>query len=158
VRPELLPLLPLPSGLRFQAVHSVDVGDAYRLAVRSDARGAFNIAADPVLDGAVVGRAFKARPVAVPAPMVRAAAAATWRLRLQPTPPGWMDMALAVPIMDVRRAREELGWAPRHTAVQALEDLLQGLRDHAQLSTPPLARATSGPLRSRELRTGVGGH
>jgi nucleoside-diphosphate-sugar epimerase len=52
VRPALVPFVPDTPRLRFQAVHSRDVGDAYRLAVVSDARGAFNVAADPVLDPA----------------------------------------------------------------------------------------------------------
>ena len=45
---------------------------------------------------------------------VRALTTASWRARLQPTPPGWLDMGLRTPIMDVSRARDELGWAPRH--------------------------------------------
>jgi UDP-glucose 4-epimerase len=36
--------------LHFQAVHSLDVGEGYRLAIVGDVRGAFNVAADPVLD------------------------------------------------------------------------------------------------------------
>ena len=36
----------------------------------------------------------------------------TWRLRLQPTSPGWVDMGLGVPIMDITRARTELDWTP----------------------------------------------
>src|ERR687896_464536 len=50
VRPSLIPVLPLPAGLRVQSVHSNDVGEAYRLAVAREVRGAFNIAAEPVLD------------------------------------------------------------------------------------------------------------
>src|SRR5205807_1887859 len=85
VRPEQLPLLPLPAGLRTQAVHSRDVGEAYRLALVRPVEGAFNIAADPPLDEAVLGRMFGARTAAVPVPAVRAAIALSWRLRLQPT-------------------------------------------------------------------------
>src|ERR1700727_2443185 len=47
LRPGLLPFVPDAPRLRFQAVHSLDVGDAYRRAVLSDARGAFNLTADP---------------------------------------------------------------------------------------------------------------
>ena len=48
VHPRMLPLLPLPPGLTLQAVHADDVGEAYRLAVTSpDARGAYNVAAEP---------------------------------------------------------------------------------------------------------------
>src|SRR3954471_476134 len=129
VRRGLIPVVPCVERLRFQAVHAYDVGEAYRLAVTGDdARGAYNIAADPVLDPDTLGEILGARPVPVPAALLRAAAALTWRLRLQPTSPGWVDMALAVPLLDTRRAREELGWAPRHTAAEALLSLLDGMR------------------------------
>ena len=156
LRPSLIPVVPRIERLRFQAVHADDVGQAYRLAATRDVRGAFNVAADPVLDSDTLGRALGARPVPVPARLMRGAAAATWRLRLQPTSPGWIDLALGVPIMDTSRAREVLGWQPRRTSVQALEDLLAGIREGAGGPTPPLDPAASGPLRSEELRTGVG--
>src|SRR4051812_8024873 len=44
------PIVPSIPGLRFQAVPSDDVAQAYKLAVLGDARGAFNVAAEPVLD------------------------------------------------------------------------------------------------------------
>jgi nucleoside-diphosphate-sugar epimerase len=157
LRRELIPFVPDVPRLRFQAVHSLDVGEAYRLAiVNPAARGAFNVAADPVLDPVTLAAALHARRVPLRAGLLRAAAAASWRLRLQPSPPGWVDLALAVPLMDTTRARRELGWQPRHTAVQALNALLEGLHDGADFPTPPLSSATTAPLRERELRTGVG--
>jgi hypothetical protein len=75
---------------------------------------------------------------------VRSAALATFKLRLQPTEPGWLDMGLGVPLMDTRRAQRELGWEPRRTAVQAFEELFDGIREGAGLNTPPLDPATSG--------------
>jgi UDP-glucose 4-epimerase len=157
VRPELLPILPLPDDLTVQAVHSADVGEAYRLAATDErARGAYNVAADPVLDAATLSRALGARPVSVPPKVVRAAADVTWRARLQPTPPGWLDMGLGVPVMDSGRIRRELGWAPRHTADAALLELLGGIRDAAGLPTPPLDPKAGGPLRLREILSGVG--
>jgi UDP-glucose 4-epimerase len=158
VRPSLLPLLPLPAGLRLQAVHGDDVGEAYRLAVTDErARGAYNVAADPVLDAATLGRTLDARPVRIPARALRAAASLTWRLRLQPTPPGWLDMGMAVPVMDSGRIRRELGWSPRRSAEEALLELLDGLRANAGAPTPPLEPRAGGPLRWREFATGVGG-
>lgn len=157
VRRSLVPVVPKHPRLRFQAVHSLDVGDAYRLAVIRDVRGAFNVAAEPVLDGPELARLLGARTVAVPASALRTAADLTWRLRLQPTSPGWVDMAFAVPLLDVSRAREELGWEPRRSADEAFLELFEGLGDGAAIDTPPLARGTGGPLRIRELLTGVGG-
>jgi nucleoside-diphosphate-sugar epimerase len=156
VRRSLIPVVPRLERLRFQAVHSDDVGEAYRLAAISDVQGAFNLAAEPVLDSAELGRLLGARPVPVPEVALRAGAWLTWKLRLQPTPPGWVDMALAVPIMDVGRARSELGWDPRHSAGEALLELLDGLRQSAGLGTPPLDPDTTAPARSGEARTGVG--
>ena len=65
-------------------------------------------------------------------------------------------MGLATPIMDTARAHEELGWSPRRGADEALLELLAGLRTGAESATPPLRRASSGPLRVHELLSGVG--
>lgn len=148
-----IPVVPRHPRLRFQAVHADDVADAYRRAVVGDARGAFNVAADPVLDGEALGELLEARPVPVPAAALRAGAAVAFRARLTPTPPGWVDMALAVPLMDTRRAREVLGWRPRRTAGSALLELLGGIRDEAGGPTPRLAPSDS---RRDEVRSGVG--
>ncbi len=152
-----IPVVPKVKRLRTQAVHTDDVGQAYRLAVVGDARGPFNLAADPVLDADAVAGLLDARPVRVPAGLLKAGAAATWRLHLQPVSPGWLDLALQSPLLDAGRARAELGWSPRHSATQALEELLAGLRQGAGAGTPPLDPDAGGPLRLGEFRTGVGG-
>ena len=46
-----LPVVPYHPALRVQAEHADDVAEAYTRAVLSDVSGAFNLAADPVLDG-----------------------------------------------------------------------------------------------------------
>ena len=157
LKPGRVPVLPLPARLVLQAVHGDDVGEAYRLAALSPtAEGAYNVAADPVLDPATLARVFRARHVDFPARVLRALADASWRARLQPTPSGWLDMGLAVPLMDTRRAREQLGWTPRHSSVAALEELLAGMREPAGMETAPLDPHAGGPLRIRELLTGIG--
>ena len=154
--PGLIPFVPSVPRLRFQAVHSDDVGDAYRRAVLSDAEGAFNLAADPPIGTPELAELFDARPLRLPAGLLRGAAAAAYRLRLGPTEPGWVDMALSAPLIDSARARRELGWQPQHTSLQALRELLDGMRHGTDYATPPLARQSSGPMRSREALTGVG--
>jgi UDP-glucose 4-epimerase len=156
-RPSLINLIPEMEDLRGQVVHSYDVGEAFHQALVRDVRGAFNVAADPVLDANEAGRILNARPLPVPARAARAGMELSWRLRLQPVTPGWLDMALNVPIMDTARARAELGWNPQRSAEDALLDLLEGLHTGADFPTPPLARETGGPFRIREILTGVGG-
>jgi nucleoside-diphosphate-sugar epimerase len=156
VRKQLVPLIPRVPRLRFQAVHSRDVGEAYRLAVVRDVRGAFNIAAGPEIGVEELCEFFGARSFPLPAGALRGAASLTWKLRLQPSPPGWIDLALGVPMMDTTRAREELGWEPTATSLEALEDLLHGLRHAEGAPTPPLEPSAGGPARARELATGVG--
>jgi hypothetical protein len=65
-------------------------------------------------------------------------------------------MGLGVPLMDTTRAREQLGWTPRHDAASALLELIDGMRERAGADTPPLKPDAAGPLRLRELLTGVG--
>jgi UDP-glucose 4-epimerase len=156
VNPRLIPIVPDIPDLRFQAVHSLDVGDAYRRAVFSEATGAFNIAADPVLDPERLSELLGARRVRAPASLVRGLANVTWRLRLQPTSPGWLDMALEVPLMSSERARRELGWEPQKSSADALLELINGLRRGHGLPTPPLDPRTGGPFRTGEIATGIG--
>jgi UDP-glucose 4-epimerase len=92
----------------------------------------------------------------VPRALLRGAAALTYGLRLQPSEPGWVDMAFAVPVMDTTRARTELGWTPARSSSDALLDLLDGMHDGAGLDTPPLEPGGAGPLRVREFASGVG--
>jgi hypothetical protein len=66
-------------------------------------------------------------------------------------------MALAVPLMDTRRAREELGWQPQRSAEDAFLELLDGMREGAGTDTPPLEAGGAGPLRIKEFLTGIGG-
>ncbi len=137
-------------------MHSLDAGDAFRRAIVGDASGAFNLAAEPVLDPAELGRVLGARPVPLPPGLLRAGASVAYRLRLQPSEPGWLDMGLAVPLMDTARVRRELGWEPRRSSTDALRELLEGLREGAGIGTPPLEPGGAGPARLRELLSGVG--
>jgi UDP-glucose 4-epimerase len=157
LRPGFIPLVPQLPELLFQAVHSHDVGQAFRLAtVDRAASGAFNLAADPVLDSSQLAKLLDARMVPLPAGVLRALAALAWHARLVPTEPGMVDLLLTLPLMDTSRARDELGWRPQHSAGDALLELLAGMRENAGSVTPPLERSRGIAGRLAELRTGVG--
>jgi nucleoside-diphosphate-sugar epimerase len=160
LEPGALPLLPFPRRLRFQGVHAADLAQAFRLAVTGDgARGAYNVAADPVIDGAVLARILGARLVPVPRPLVRAALALAWTAHVVPVPPPMLDLAFGLPIMRTDRARRELGWVPQHSAAEALAEALAGMAGGAGGGTAPLAGrpplAGAGRL-SRARRPGRG--
>ncbi|WP_423183392.1 NAD-dependent epimerase/dehydratase family protein [Arthrobacter sp. NyZ413] len=135
-----LPILPIPKELVFQAVHSADVADAYWRAVERRAEGAFNIAAEPVLEPNTLAWALHAkRLMPIPLPVLRAVVDWSWRLRMQATDGGWIDMAAGAPIMDTTRAREILGWTPRWTSLEALAKVLDGMgAGEGWEASPPL--------------------
>jgi nucleoside-diphosphate-sugar epimerase len=138
----LVPFFPTAADLRFQVAHSLDAGAAFARAAVRPVRGPFNLAADPVLDGAAIARILGARPVPVPRRLLRTTASAAWHLRLQPTDPGWVDLVLNVPLLDTARIRRELDWEPRFDAADAVTEILDGLRDGANLETAPLTPAS----------------
>lgn len=154
-------VLPVPVGLRFQAVHSDDVAEAVRLAVLNDVSGAFNIAADPVIDKSVLGELMEARTITVPAKAAIAAVGGAWRLRLLPTDDALLSLLLALPQLDSERARAELGWTPRRSGVEALREMLDGRAGPPNPSSPtvpepiraaPAARPDEFVIPSRRVR------
>lgn len=140
LRPGVLPVLPFPAGLRFQGVHAADLAEAFRLAVTDpSARGAYNVAADPVIDANTLAGILRTRAVPVPAAAVRAALAAGWAAHAVPVPPAMFDMALGLPLMRTTRIREELGWAPARSATDALAEALAGMVEGTEFGgTAPL--------------------
>jgi UDP-glucose 4-epimerase len=130
----LVPLVPLDRRLSVPVVHTDDVAAAVIDVLERRASGAFNLAAGRPVTVRHVAAALDARPVHVPQPLVRGAAAALWHARLDAVEPGWLDMAYQVPVLDTSRAERELGWEPAHTEVEVLDEAVAGL-----------ARATSGP-------------
>nr|PZN23635.1 MAG: NAD-dependent epimerase [Pseudomonadota bacterium] len=135
-RPGRVPFV--PAGLRLQCVHATDVADAFRRVLLRDARGAFNVAAEPVLDSNLIADLLDARVVPIPKAALRAVVALAFRLHLQPSEPGWIDLAFNSPQLSSSRARDVLEWQPRYSAVEAFQELIDGLYDRAGFATPPL--------------------
>jgi UDP-glucose 4-epimerase len=133
-----VPVLPLDRRLAVPMVHADDVADAIARVLQRRATGPFNLAADPPVTRDVIAAALRARPVHIPQRALRAAADLTWRLRLQPLDPGWLDLAFAVPLLDSGRARRELGWTPAVPADAVLAEVLAGMADRAGTASPAL--------------------
>ena len=145
LRPALLRVLPWPHGLRGQIVHADDLADALVRGLLAGTTGGLNVATEPLLTRPLVADLLDARAFDVPPALPRALVSGTWRLHLQPTDAGWLDMAMNVPVMDTARARG-LGWAPRHQAGDLLRDFLAALAGGTGNGSPVLAprRPVSG--------------
>lgn len=120
--PVLVPDLPL------QFIHEDDVGQALLRCVLADGPpGAYNIAGDGVLTGADITRELGLAPVPIPARPVHAMARAAASLPKPPfAPPAaeWVEAVSHPSIMDTTKAKEELGWRPKYTGLEALRDTL----------------------------------
>jgi nucleoside-diphosphate-sugar epimerase len=113
-----------------QLIHEDDVGEALLKCVLGDGPpGAYNIAADDVVTGADITRELGLAPLPVPSKLVHGAARVAAALPRPPfTPPAadWVEAASHPSIMDTTKAKEELGWEPRFTAIEALRATLDG--------------------------------
>lgn len=141
-----LPLLPVPEDLIFQAVHADDVADAYWRVIEQRASGAFNVAAEPVLTPRELARILGARRILpIPMGLLHAVVGAAWRLRLQPTDSGWIEMAAGAPVMDTGRARRILGWEPRFSAAEAVVEVLAGMGTGEGVAPSPVLKPRNVP-------------
>jgi len=119
--PVLVPVLPL------QFVHEADLGQALLLCVvAAGPPGAYNIAADGILSTADVAREFGLIPLPLPAGPARFTARAIAALPFLPPSLQWVEAASHPSIMDTSKARRDLGWIPRLTALEALRDTIGG--------------------------------
>ena len=122
-----LPGLPaLVPDLPFQVIHQDDVAEALRLCVLGAAApGAYNIAADDVITGVDVARELGLRAVPVPGGPVAAVARAVVKLPYLPSGAQWVEAMSHPAIMDTTKAKTELGWTPRHSAIESLRSTLR---------------------------------
>lgn len=145
-RPGALPVIPLPTGLRFQAVHAADLAEAFRLLLHAaDARGAYNVASEPIIDRATIGGLLGARTVPVPQRLARWAVGAAWRVHVSRSDAELLRLFLSLPTLDTTKIRGELGWAPKHSGPAALAELFEGIAEGAGAATAPLHEPT-GPV------------
>jgi nucleoside-diphosphate-sugar epimerase len=125
---QLLRRLPVPPpalapDVELQLIHEDDVGQALlQCVVAAGPPGAYNIAGDGIVTGRDVWRALGLAPVPVPGSLVRTAARAAVVLPFLPPVAQWVDALTYPPVMDTSKARRELGFTPRHSALETLRD------------------------------------
>lgn len=116
---------PVPApDLPMQFIHEDDVGAALLRCVLGDGPpGAYNIAGDGTPTVADVLRELGLAPLPVPAAFIQTVARTAARIPLPPfAPPAteWVEAASHPAIMDTGKAKRELGWRPKYTALEAL--------------------------------------
>jgi nucleoside-diphosphate-sugar epimerase len=124
-----IPFPVLAPDVELQLIHEEDVGQALLKCVLGEGPpGAYNIAGDGVLRGTDVARELGFTPIPVPARFVHAAArAAAYAPGMPFLPPAvdWVEALSHPAIMDTSQARQELGWRPKYSALEALRDTLR---------------------------------
>lgn len=118
--PVLVPDLP------FQFAHQHDVAEALLLCVvGAGPPGAYNIAADDTITGVDVARELGLRAVRLPGWPVATAARAITALPYLPSVTQWVEAVSHPVIMDTTKARTQLGWRPRYTAIETVRSALR---------------------------------
>ncbi len=122
--------LPVPvvvPDIELQLIHQDDVGQALlQCVLAAGPAGAYNIAADDVVSVVDVARELGFVPLPVQGGPARSAARLISKVPFLPPQLQWIEAASHPAIMDTTRARTELGWKPRWSAIDSLRDTLRG--------------------------------
>jgi nucleoside-diphosphate-sugar epimerase len=112
-----------------QYVHIDDVTEAFRIATLSEATGAFNVSAPEVVTYADMAQIARARLVTVPLGVARFATRMAERYRpMMGVDPGWVVIAQQPPLVSSEKAGRVLGWRPRLSGYQTVEDFVRAIR------------------------------
>jgi UDP-glucose 4-epimerase len=126
--PILRPVLPDP-GVPFQLVHHDDVATALRAAVTGHGRpGVYNLAGAGEMSVKALAGELGWYSIPVPELAVDAAAEMVARLGFLPAQAQWIAAFREPVIMSTAKARKELGWRPRHNALDTLRETIRATR------------------------------
>jgi UDP-glucose 4-epimerase len=126
--PILKPVLPDP-GVPFQLVHHDDVASAVRAAVLGRGNpGVYNLAANGELTVSALARELGWYSIPIPELAVDVVAEMVGRLGFLPAQAQWVSAFREPVLMDCAKARRELGWRPRHDALETLRETITASR------------------------------
>jgi nucleoside-diphosphate-sugar epimerase len=125
---QAVPLLKMPfpdPGTPVQLVHHDDVAAAIALAATTTTAppGAYNIAGDGSIRVSDLVSALGGRPFRVPHVAATAASALIAKLPFVPSPLEWLHVGRTSVVMDISKAKIQLGWQPTYTSAETLADL-----------------------------------
>jgi UDP-glucose 4-epimerase len=129
--PIVKPVLPDP-GVPFQLVHHDDVAAAMRAAVLGRGEpGVYNLAGPGQLTVSALAEELSWYSIPVPGLAVDAVAELVARLGFLPAQAQWIAAFREPVIMSAAKARRELGWRPKHNALQTLREMVAAARASA---------------------------
>ena len=122
------PLLP-DSGVPFQLVHHDDVATAIRAVVTGrGSPGTYNLASEEPVTAKDVARELGWHTLPVPRAAIGAAAEIVSRVPRVPAEAMWINVLRKPILMDIGKARRELGWRPEHGAREILRETVAAAR------------------------------
>ncbi len=122
-----LPVVPTLLGFdpMVQVIHEDDVVHALKLALRPGVKGIFNLAGPEPLPLSRIIRTLGRPSIPVPHQLAKTMLTSLYKWRISSFPAPELDHVKYVCMVDDRRAREELGYAPRKN----LEDTVKSIDD-----------------------------
>ncbi len=119
----------LDPGTPLQLVHADDVADALVKAVEGEGEpGYYNLGAEGEFTMTDLARELGWRSIPIPDVAVDVTAELVKRLPAMPSQAAWIQTVQIPVVMDSSRARELLGWAPRHDTMDTLRETVDGAR------------------------------
>jgi len=109
-----------------QVIQQADVVHAIHLALRPGVRGIFNVAGNEPVPLSRLIKVLGRQRISVPYSLARVVLRRLWALRLTTFPPPELDHIRYVCMVDDRRAREVLGFAPRVSLEETVRSVDEG--------------------------------
>ncbi|HEX8204772.1 MAG TPA: NAD-dependent epimerase/dehydratase family protein [Solirubrobacteraceae bacterium] len=126
--PILKPVIPDP-GVPFQLVHHDDVASALKAAVLGKGGpGVYNLAGEGEMTLSDLAEALRWYSVPVPDLAVDATAEIVSRIPFLPAEATWVNAGRVPVVMDTAKARKQLGWKPRHSTRDTLQEVVEAYR------------------------------
>jgi UDP-glucose 4-epimerase len=107
-----------------QVLHEDDLIQAILLGLEPGRRGVFNVVGPGELPLSSVLKELGRSPIPIPHPMAKPVLSQLWRLGLVNFPPGELPHLQYQCMVDGTRAKEILGFRPRHTLKETIRSLL----------------------------------
>lgn len=124
------PLVPTYLGFdpRLQFVHELDAIDALVAAIKNPVRGPVNVAAPGTIGLTRMVRMAGRPTLPLPSPLFPSVTDAGKRLGMRPISPDFQRLLRYGRAIDISRLVDEVGYTPRHTTVESVEDYVRTQR------------------------------